>query len=68
MLKFDEKKTEEKYGKIIGYVIAYLIFTTILFFILKVLNKMPESWNYFHIMAITLLIVFVGIFIKKLLK
>ena len=68
MLNFNEKKTAEKIGKIIGYFVAYFIFTTILFFILKFIGRLPENWGYFNVMAITLLIMIIGISIKRLLK
>ena len=68
MLNFDDTKPEEKTGRIFGYVLAYFIFTTLLYFVLTFLKKIPESWTYFHIMAITLLIVGIGSLIKKLLK
>ncbi len=67
MLKFDDKE-ERGIGKIVGYVLAYFIFTTLLYFVLIFLKKISESWTYFHIMAITLLIVGFGSLIKRLLK
>jgi len=57
-----------KIGIWVGYVIMYFIFTTILFFILKLLHKIPENWNYFHVILITLTIVLLGTLIKMLLK
>lgn len=58
----------EKLSKKIGYIFGYFLFTTILFFILNLLNKIPKTWDYFHIMGITLLIIIVGVLIKKILK
>ena len=58
----------EKFGNKIGYLFSYLLFTTILFFILGWLNKIPDSWTYFHIMAATLLIALFGAIIKRFLK
>jgi len=51
-----------------GYIFAYFLFTTILFFLLSLLHKIPSSWNYFSIMAITFAIALAGIIIKELLK
>ena len=57
-----------KIGEIIGYIFGYFIFTTILYFILVLLKKIPEDWDYFYVVGITLIIMVVGITIKKLLK
>jgi len=65
---FEENKAIENLGEKLGYVFSYFIFTTILFFILILLKKIPESWSYFHIMGITILIVLTGTVIKKFLK
>lgn len=62
------KQKNKEASMIIGYLIMYFIFTTILYFILRLLNKIPENWNYVHIMFITLLIVIIGKSIKWLLK
>jgi len=58
----------EKIGKKIGFVIAYFIFTTILYFILVLLDKLPETWNYFNIMIITFIIFLIGELIREMLK
>lgn len=65
---FEENKNIEKVGGVVGYLFSYFLFTTILFFILVLLRKIPESWSYFHVMAITILIAFLGIIIKRLLR
>ena len=65
---FEENKNIEKVGMMLGYLFSYFLFTTILSFILVVLRKIPESWSYFHVMAITILIAFIGVIIKRLLK
>ena len=67
-LKFKSGKKIEKSGKIIGYLIAYFIFTTILYFILKFSKRVPSDWGYPHIMILTLFIVLLGTLIKLLLK
>ena len=53
---------------VLGYVIMYLIFTTILYFILNLLNKLPETWTYLHIMTITLTIILIAKLTKGFLK
>ena len=65
---FEENKTIEKIGEKLGYVFSYFLFTTILFFILILLKKVPESWSYLYVMGITILIALVGIAIKRILK
>ena len=55
-------------GEIFGFVSAYLLFTTMLFFVLTLLNKIPESWTYFHIFGITSLIILTGVFIGRFLN
>lgn len=65
---FEQEKTLEKYGEKAGYVFAYFLFTTVLFFVLTFFEKIPESWSYLIIMGITFVIVLMGIAIKSLLK
>lgn len=57
----------EKIGKKVGCVFSYFLFTTILFFALGFLNKLPTSWTYFHIAAITVLISSAGIVLRRFL-
>lgn len=66
--KINQKNKVEVLGKRVGYIFGYFLFTTILFFMLRLLNKIPYKWNYLHIMGITLTITLIGIGIKKLLK
>ena len=65
---FKQKLSIERLGEKVGYIFSYFLFTTILFFILTLLNKIPESWSYVHVMGITILIVLIGFMIKRLLK
>jgi len=65
---FEQNNNIEKFGKKIGYIFAYFLFTTILFFILRLLNKIPDSWSYYSIMVITLVIALLGVVIKRFLK
>ena len=53
---------------VLGYVIMYLIFTTILYFILNLLNKLPERWTYLHIMTSTLTIILIAKLTRGFLK
>ncbi len=67
-MKFEENKSVEKFGEKTGYVFAYFVFTTMLFFILALLKRLPQSWSYFHVMGLTLLIVLIGFGVKRLLR
>jgi hypothetical protein len=58
----------ERISQEIGYIFGYFLFTTALFLILNFLNKIPPTWTYFHVMGLTLLMVFIGTLLKKLLK
>jgi len=51
---------EYRIGKKFGYLFSYFLFTTILFYILTWLEKIPLSWTYLHIMGITIIIAVVG--------
>jgi len=65
---FEENESIKKLGERIGYVSAYFLFTTLLFLILTILNKLPDTWSYFHIMGFTFLIAVVGMGLKRALK
>lgn len=65
---FEHNRSVEKTGEILGYIFSYFLFTTILFLILTLLKKIPESWTHLHVMGITALIALIGIIIKRILK
>jgi len=67
-MRFEQNRVISRWGEKLGYLFAYFLFTTILYFVLAFLNKIPKSWTYFHIMGIALLIALAGIIIKRLLK
>jgi len=54
-----------KFGELLGFLIAYVVFTTVLFFILNLLNK---TSNYFHVSAATSIITFAGLLLQRWLK
>jgi len=64
-MQFEQDKTWEGYGNKTGYVFGYFLFTTILYLILFFLKKMPETWQYWHIMILTLAIVIIGRLMNK---
>tara|TARA_Y100000310_G_scaffold345815_1_gene470407 strand:- start:22361 stop:22564 length:204 start_codon:yes stop_codon:yes gene_type:complete len=65
---FKENNLVNQIYRRLGYVFGYFLFTTILYLILNFLNKVPKEWSYFNIMGITLLIIFLGWSINRLLK
>ena len=67
-MNFEDDRSLEKLGEKIGYIFSYFMFTTILFFILEFLNKLPIDWSYFHMMGITFSIALTGTILKRLLK
>ena len=67
-MNFEEDKKLEKLGEKTGYLFSYFMFTTILFFVLTFLDKMPAGWAYFHIMTITMSIAVSGTALKRSLK
>ncbi len=52
----------------IGYVFAYLVFTTVLYLILVFMNGIPSMGHYFHIAFVTFSISVLSIIVKRLLK
>jgi len=66
-MQFEQNKKIENLGEKIGFMFSYFLFTTILFVILLLLNKLPNR-NYFYVMGITFFIVVIGEIIKRLLK
>ena len=67
-MNFEQDATIEKIGEKVGFVFAYLMFTTILFFVLKFVHKIPLTWNYINIAEITLVVAITGLIVKWLLK
>jgi len=55
-------------GNNLGFIFGYFLFTTLLFLILAALNKLPTTLTYFHLMAITIVITFLGKIIHRVLK
>ncbi|MCF7862268.1 hypothetical protein K9M79_08590 [Candidatus Woesearchaeota archaeon] len=58
----------EKFSERLGYVFSYFLFTTVLFLVFSLLQKVPPSWNYSHFMVITIGIALLGSFIKRMLQ
>lgn len=67
-MQFEEPQVAKKVGVIVGYAFSYALFTTILFFLLSVIGRIPGSLAYVHIMVITASIAILGFVVKRLLK
>ena len=67
-MDFEKNLQRNKFAEKLGFIFAYFFFTTTLYLILSFFNKIPVSWNYLHVMTITLIITLVGVVIKRFLK
>lgn len=67
-MNFEKKISNEKIKVELGYIIAYFLFTIVVFYTLKFLKKFPSEWNFFHAITITLIIVLIAWLIKGALK
>ncbi len=63
-----EFKKENHFGVYAGYTIIFFIFTTILYFLLKILGKLPMRWNYLNILLVAIFIILIGKSIKYWLE
>ncbi len=67
-MQFEPKPTLQNWGHRAGFLFSYAIFTTMLFFIMTWLGKLPANWNYIHVMGLTALIILLGLGIQRLLR
>jgi uncharacterized membrane-anchored protein YhcB (DUF1043 family) len=51
-----------------GYAGGYFLSTTILFFVLRFAQRLPESWSYGHVMALTAGIIISGLLVMRFLE
>ncbi len=65
-MDFERKNSSFETGRKAGFIVMYLIFTTILYLILHILNKLNIS--YLEVIILTALVVLFGKLIQKLLK
>jgi hypothetical protein len=52
----------------VGFVVAYFVFTTTIFFFLVYLKRLPAGWTYFQVMAGTLLLSILGYAVERFLR
>ena len=67
-MKFEEGKSSEKTGEVIGFIAAYFVAATFLYLLLMLTKRMPLSWNYLHAMGIVAAVSLAGAGTKRLLK
>ena len=66
---FSEKEnSSKKIIEFVGWIGSYFLFSTILYFALKFLKKLPDTWDYFSILILTASIILVGGFLRKIIK
>jgi len=58
----------ELLGQITGYVLGYLLFSTVLFTVLHFSHKIPSDWSYAHILGAVAILVFVGTGLERILR
>ncbi len=67
-LRFEYNDDLEKKAMAIGFCLAYVLFTTVLFSVFLFLKKIPDSWGYFHFSLATAVITAMGYLSYKITK
>ena len=69
MMIFGEKYLwAENFGKKIGFVSGYAIFTALMFLALKFSGRLPKTLPYLTVAAISLFIAAIGFLVRRFLK
>lgn len=68
IMLFEEDNSIERLGEKAGCLFAYFLLTTILFYALTILNKVPKTRSYLYIMGIVIVMISIGSAIDRLLK
>jgi len=55
-------------GEKIGYLTMFIVFTLILYFMLRFFKKIPTSWNYLHVIVIGIIIILISYIIKRIIR
>jgi len=56
------------FGKYSGFLVSFLLFSTILFLILSYFDKLPARWSFFHVILVVLVITIIGFGVRKLIQ
>jgi hypothetical protein len=67
-MNFSEDRSFYGAGKIVGFFLSYLVFTTMLFFVMAFTKKLPVGWNYINVAAITTVVALTGLLLKRYLR
>lgn len=65
---FEQNNKTENIGEKVGFVFAYFLFTIVLFFIFALFNTITSWWAYFDVMFMVVLIILIGMGIKRKLE
>lgn len=65
---FKRNDFSERLGQAAGYIFSYIMFTTILYFVLFSSRKLPANWTYFHVALLSFCVSLAGETIKRLIK
>jgi len=66
---FFAKKTKlEASGQIIGFLSAYILFSSVLFFALQIIRKASSHYLFFNIITITFFVAVLGLIVRRFLK
>jgi len=65
-MKFEKDNSFAKYGKVTGFVLAYFLFSTVLFLVLRYVGH--AGLNYAYVLYVTMIIALAGYAVKRLLK
>ena len=68
-MDFEKKVSPQKnVGIIVGFISMFLIFSTILYYTLKITEKLPLPWNYFDVLLVVFVIIIIGKVLGGILK
>ena len=62
---FEQNKTIENLGRRTGYLFSYVVFTTMLFLVIFLLDRLPSGWSLPHIAGITAAVAVLGALLKR---
>ena len=63
-MEYEEGHRLERTGVFFGFLFSYAVFTTILYYVLHFLDRLPFSWTWMHVALITLIIVLIGMLLE----
>jgi hypothetical protein len=67
-MDFEKKRYGKWVGEFFGYLLAYCIFSIVIYYFLELTRTMPEGWGVFHGFGIGFAIMIIGIFLRRLLR